>query len=159
MSNCFDFVLPKLGGGELPLAQFQHSNILIVNVASQCGLTPQYTKLQALSEQYNDEDLVVLGVPCNQFLEQEPGTDEEIQTFCSTQYGVSFPMAGKIEVNGENRHPLYEYLAGDDAKFSGDIEWNFAKFLVNRYGDVVARFGAQTEPDADEVKDAIKALS
>jgi glutathione peroxidase len=110
MTTAYDFTLPKLKGGDLPLKDLKNKVILLVNVASQCGLTPQYSKLQTLQEQYADKGLVVLGVPCNQFRGQESGNDEEIATFCDTQYGIRFPMASKIDVNGDNSHPLYQWL-------------------------------------------------
>jgi len=157
MATVYDFTLPKLGGGELKLADFQDTVLLIVNVASQCGLTPQYSKLEALQQRYGDRGFTVIGVPCNQFMGQEPGNDEQIQEFCTTQYGISFPMSGKIDVNGDNRHALYQWLTDEHEGIPGDIEWNFAKFLVNQYGDVVNRFHPQTEPDDEEVIGAIEA--
>ncbi|GAA3230287.1 glutathione peroxidase [Streptomyces thermocoprophilus] len=130
-----------------------------MNVASRCGLTPQYAALEKLHEQYADRGFTVLGVPCNQFLGQEPGTAEEIAEFCSATYGVTFPMTEKVEVNGEGRHPLYARLVGfaDAEGHSGDIRWNFEKFLLGRDGTVVARFSPQTEPDSDAVVTAIEA--
>ena len=133
--------------------------VLVVNVASKCGLTPQYEQLEQLQKKYADRGFSVLGVPCNQFLGQEPGTAEEIQTFCSTTYGVTFPLTEKVDVNGDNRHPLYSTLTAvaDAEGVDGDIRWNFEKFLVNRQGDVVARFHPKTAPDAPEVISAIEA--
>ncbi|MEH6550893.1 MAG: glutathione peroxidase [Pseudomonadales bacterium] len=157
MTTAYDFTLPKLQGGDLSLADFSNKVVLLVNVASECGLTAQYSKLQALYERLADKGLVVLGVPCNQFAAQEPGTDDDIRNFCDSQYSISFPLSGKIDVNGESAHPLYQWLTGPDSEFSGDIEWNFAKFIINRYGDVVARLPAQTEPDEQEILDAIDA--
>jgi glutathione peroxidase len=133
---------------------------LVVNVASRCGLTPQYTALEALHEELSGQGFTVVGFPCNQFGGQEPGTAEEIAEFCSATYGVTFPMAGKIDVNGAGRHPVYEVLTGhpDAAGEAGDIQWNFEKFLVDGDGRVVARFRPRTEPDAPEVRAAIKDL-
>jgi glutathione peroxidase len=132
---------------------------LVVNVASQCGLTPQYSGLVKLQEQYADRGFTVLGIPCNQFLGQEPGTPTEIASFCSTTYGVDFPLFEKIDVNGDDRHPLYEQLTpvADAEGHSGDIRWNFEKFLVSPDGAVVARFAPTTEPEAPEIIEAIEA--
>lgn len=125
---------------------------LLVNVASKCGLTPQYAKLEQLEKDYADSGFTVVGFPCNQFMGQEPGSAEEIAEFCSATYGVTFPMSEKIEVNGDGRHAIYRQLVGD----GDDIEWNFAKFLLDADGHVVARFGSRTEPDAPEVVTAIQ---
>lgn len=132
---------------------------LLVNVASKCGLTPQYEQLEALQQKYADRGFTVVGVPCNQFMGQEPGTAEEIQTFCSTNYGVTFPLWEKIDVNGESRHPLYTELTRhpDANGEAGDVQWNFEKFLVAPDGNVVARFRPRTEPDAPEVIAALEA--
>jgi len=131
---------------------------LVVNVASKCGLTPQYTALEALQKEFVAQGFTVLGVPCNQFGAQEPGSSSEIETFCSTNYGVTFPISEKIEVNGAGRHALYQALTqvADDEGHSGDIRWNFEKFLVSRDGAVVSRFKPQTTPDSAEVVAAIK---
>lgn len=125
---------------------------LLVNVASKCGLTPQYAALEQLEKDYADNGFTVVGFPCNQFNGQEPGTADEIAQFCSATYGVTFPLSEKVEVNGEGRHPIYRALVGDGE----DIEWNFAKFLIDADGNVVARFGSRTEPDAPEVVTAIQ---
>ncbi|MEU2282128.1 glutathione peroxidase [Streptomyces sp. NPDC013178] len=148
-----------LKGGSADLSQYVGQTVLIVNVASKCGLTPQYTGLERLQERYGSQGFTVLGVPCNQFLGQEPGTAEEIAEFCSATYGVTFPLTEKVEVNGEGRHPLYERLVGfaDAEGHAGDIRWNFEKFLVGRDGSVVARFSPQTEPESAEVVAAIEA--
>lgn len=132
---------------------------LIVNVASQCGLTPQYEQLEQLQKEYGDQNFSVLGVPCNQFMGQEPGTAEEIATFCSTTYGVTFPLTEKVEVNGDGRHALYEQLTPvvDADGESGDIRWNFEKFLVGRDGNVLARFAPTVVPDDPAVVGAIQA--
>src|SRR6478736_6384509 len=133
---------------------------LVVNVASKCGLTPQYTALEALHEEYAGRGFTVVGVPCNQFGGQEPGSADEIAEFCSATYGVSFPMTEKIDVNGDDRHPVYAALVGaeDEKGASGDITWNFEKFLVDGEGEVVARFSPRVEPDDARVVSAIEAL-
>ena len=138
------------------LAPFKGRVLLIVNVASECGLTPQYQGLEALFARYQPKGLSVLGFPCNQFGAQEPGTHAEIKRFCSTTYRVSFPLFAKIDVNGANRHPLYAALAGKASPFPGNVRWNFEKFLVGRDGTVLARFAADTEPDSPEVIKAIE---
>lgn len=127
---------------------------LVVNVASRCGLTPQYAGLEALQDKFGDRGFTVIGFPCNQFLGQEPGSDEEIATFCSATYGVSFPMSSKIEVNGANRDPIYATLVA--ARGSADIRWNFEKFLVGTDGEVLERFDPRVEPDAPEVVSAVE---
>ncbi|MEU7897795.1 glutathione peroxidase [Nonomuraea sp. NPDC049152] len=134
--------------------------LLIVNVASRCGLTPQYTGLVELQQEYGPRGFTVVGVPCNQFMGQEPGSAEEIQEFCSTTYGVDFPLLEKSEVNGEGRHPLYDELTGtpDADGAAGDIQWNFEKFLVDREGSVVARFRPGVEPSDPAVVTAIEKL-
>ena len=131
---------------------------LVVNVASRCGLTPQYTALEELQQKYGARGFTVIGVPCNQFGDQEPGSAEEIQTFCSTTYGVSFPMTEKVEVNGPGRHPIYQELTEtpDETGEAGDVQWNFEKWLVGADGEVAARFRPATQPDAPEVRHAIE---
>ncbi|QWB28370.1 glutathione peroxidase [Streptomyces koelreuteriae] len=148
-----------LQGGSADLSQYAGQAVLVVNVASKCGLTPQYTGLEKLQERYAQRGFTVLGVPCNQFLGQEPGSAEEIAEFCSATYGVTFPLTEKVEVNGDDRHPLYDRLTGfaDAEGHSGDIRWNFEKFLIGRDGRVVARFSPQTEPESDEVVRAVEA--
>ncbi|MEV6050160.1 glutathione peroxidase [Streptomyces sp. NPDC052107] len=159
MTNVLNVEIDALKGGSANLAQYAGKAVLIVNVASKCGLTPQYTGLEQLQERYADRGFTVLGVPCNQFLGQEPGTAEEIAEFCSATYGVTFPLTEKVEVNGEGRHPLYERLVdvADAEGHSGDIRWNFEKFLIGRDGTVVARFSPQTEPESDAIVTAIEA--
>jgi glutathione peroxidase len=132
---------------------------LVVNVASRCGLTPQYEGLERLQKRYSDRGFTVLGVPCNQFAGQEPGSSSEIAEFCSTTYGVSFPLTEKVEVNGTGRHPLYADLVDvpDAQGYTGDIRWNFEKFLIDPAGTVVARFDPRTEPESDQVISAIEA--
>ena len=132
---------------------------LVVNVASKCGLTPQYTALEALHEKYAGRGFTVVGVPCNQFGGQEPGSSEEIQEFCSTTYGVTFPMSEKVDVNGDDRHPVYADLVttADESGRTGDVQWNFEKFLISPAGEPVARIRPRTEPEAPEVVAAIEA--
>lgn len=134
--------------------------VLVVNVASKCGLTPQYEGLERLQRRYGGHRFTVLGVPCNQFAGQEPGTPEEIQTFCSTTYGTSFPMTEKLQVNGRHRHPMYERLAAapDESGKAGEVEWNFEKFLVAPDGEVIARFRPPVEPEDERVTGAIERL-
>jgi glutathione peroxidase len=153
----YDTEIASLTGGPADLAQYQGKALLIVNVASRCGLTPQYNGLQKLAEEYAGRGLAVLGVPCNQFGGQEPGTAEEIQTFCAANYGVAFPLTEKAEVNGPGRHPLYEQLVStpDGSGEAGDVRWNFEKFLVAPDGTVAARFRPTTVPDAPELLAAI----
>ena len=147
MSAFHDLILDTLSGQPLPLETFKGNVVLVVNVASKCGLTPQYAALENLYQQYKGQGFSVLGVPCNQFAGQEPGTEQEIQAFCSLNYGVSFPLSSKLDVNGPDRHQLYRLLAGEGAEFEGDITWNFEKFLVGQDGRVLARFSPRTAPD------------
>jgi glutathione peroxidase len=155
----FDAPIRTLDGEPTSLAEQKGKTLLIVNVASKCGLTPQYEGLEKLHEQFSGQGFSVLGFPCNQFMGQEPGTPEEIQTFCSTTYGVTFPLYEKIDVNGDQRHPIYSELTEvpDAEGKAGDITWNFEKFLVSPAGEVVARFRPQVQPDAPEVVSAIEA--
>jgi glutathione peroxidase len=154
----YDIDIAGLDGSPDLLADQRGKVALVVNVASKCGLTPQYEGLERIHERYAGKGFTVLGVPCNQFLEQEPGTADEIATFCSTTYGVTFPLAEKIEVNGEGRHQLYDELTpnADSEGHTGDIRWNFEKFLVAGDGTVLARFAPQVEPEAPEVTAAIE---
>lgn len=158
MANIYDFKATTIDGKEQSLRDYQGKALLLVNVASQCGLTPQYAGLQELHETFGPRGLVVLGFPCNQFGSQEPGSESEIKTFCETKFGVSFPMFAKVDVNGEQRHPLYAYLTAQAAEpdGSGDIQWNFAKFLIDREGNVAARFAPTAKPVSDEVVAAIE---
>ena len=158
MTTISEIPVTTLRGEEATLGQFG-GPVLVVNVASRCGLTPQYTGLEKIAEDYRDRGLTVVGVPCNQFMGQEPGSAEEIQTFCSTTYGVTFPLTEKVEVNGEGRHPLYEELTAvpDAEGEAGDIQWNFEKFLVAPGGEVVGRFRPAVEPESDELVGAIEA--
>jgi len=154
-----DIELRTLAGEPASLGDYAGSTVLVVNVASQCGLTPQYTGLQELQDSFAERGFTVAGFPCNQFGAQEPGTPEEISEFCSLNYGVTFPMFAKIDVNGPDRHPLYtELTAAPDAEGkAGDIQWNFEKFLIDGEGKIVARFRPLTEPQAPEVISAIEA--
>jgi len=156
----YDVQIADLRGKPLDLEQFRGTTALVVNVASRCGLTPQYAVLEELHERYAGRGFSVLGVPCNQFGGQEPGTAEEIAEFCSATYGVTFPMTEKVEVNGADRHPLYQKLVEEpDAEgYTGDIRWNFEKFLIGPDGVVRARFGPRTSPDAPEVTSAIESV-
>jgi glutathione peroxidase len=155
-----DIPLTTLDGNPTSLADFDGRALLVVNVASKCGLTPQYGALEQLARDYTDRGLTVIGVPCNQFMGQEPGSPEQIATFCSTTYGVTFPLLAKADVNGADRHPLYAKLteASDAAGEAGDVQWNFEKFLIAPNGEVVNRFRPRTEPDAPEVISAIEAV-
>jgi glutathione peroxidase len=160
MTSLTDIALTTLDGRPTTLAALADGAALVVNVASKCGLTPQYTALEQLAKDYGDRGLTVIGVPCNQFMGQEPGSAEEIQTFCSTNYGVTFPLLAKADVNGEDRHPLYAELTktADSSGEAGDIQWNFEKFLLAPGGEVVNRFRPRTVPDAPEVVAAIEAV-
>ncbi|MDX2704715.1 glutathione peroxidase [Streptomyces sp. NPDC001902] len=157
--SIYDIPLRTLTGEPASLADHRGKALLIVNVASKCGLTPQYEGLERLQKRYADRGFTVLGFPSNQFAGQEPGTAEEIATFCSATYGVSFPLYEKADVNGEQRHPLYAALTetADAEGQAGDVQWNFEKFLVGGDGQVVGRFRPRTEPEADEIVAAIEA--
>lgn len=160
MSAFHELTLHALDGEDLPLAPFKGKVVLVVNVASKCGLTPQYASLESLHQLYKAKGFSVLGLPCNQFAGQEPGSEREIQEFCSLNYGVSFPLSSKLEVNGPQRHSLYRLLAGEGAEYPGDISWNFEKFLVGKDGRVLARFAPRTAPDDPALVQAIeKALA
>jgi glutathione peroxidase len=158
--SIYEIPLTRIDGDPLDLAQFRGTALLVVNVASRCGLTGQYEGLQRLHERLSVRGLSVLGVPCNQFGEQEPGTAGEIVGFCTREYGVSFPLTAKLEVNGRRRHPLYRALTAtaDAGGEAGDVEWNFEKFLVSPFGEVVARFRPRVEPEDDELLAAIEAV-
>ncbi|RUG96724.1 glutathione peroxidase [Pseudomonas aeruginosa] len=156
MSAFHDLTLQGLDGQDLPLSPFKGKVLLVVNVASKCGLTPQYAGLENLYQTYRERGFAVLGVPCNQFAGQEPGSEADIQSFCSLNYGVSFPMSAKVEVNGSARHPLYRLLAGEGAEFPGDITWNFEKFLLGPDGRVLVRFSPRTAPDDPALVQAIE---
>src|SRR4051794_12101616 len=153
-----DIKIGSLSGDPGSLSDHKGKAVLVVNVASKCGLTPQYEGLERIHEQYRDRGFTVIGVPCNQFGEQEPGSPEEIATFCSTSYGVTFPMTEKVEVNGENRHPLYQQLVDvpDGEGHTGDIRWNFEKFVIAPGGEQITRFSPLTEPEAPELIETIE---
>ncbi|MEJ2857727.1 MULTISPECIES: glutathione peroxidase [unclassified Saccharothrix] len=155
-----DIAVNTLAGEPSSLGSLRGKALLVVNVASKCGLTPQYTGLERLQQRFGEAGFSVVGFPCNQFAGQEPGTAEEISTFCSTTYGVTFPLFEKIEVNGPGRHPLYAELTShaDADGAAGDVQWNFEKFLISPEGDVVARFRPRTEPEDDDVVKAIEAV-
>ena len=157
--SIYDPPLHSLTGDQTSLGDYRGQALLVVNVASKCGLTPQYEGLERLQKTYGDKGFTVLGFPCNQFGEQEPGSSEEIATFCSATYGVTFPLFEKVEVNGDRRHPVYEELVAfpDGEGEAGDIQWNFEKFLVSPAGEIVRRFRPMVDPEAPEVTDAIEA--
>ena len=160
--SILDAKIARLDGTQTTLGEITAGRAaLLVNVASKCGLTPQYTGLEELHETYGDERFTVVGIPCNQFYGQEPGTAEEIAEFCSATYGVTFPMTEKIEVNGEDRHEIYAGLVGTPTEKGegGDVSWNFEKFLIAADGTVIARFSPQVEPDDPMLIDAVKALA
>lgn len=148
-----DFTMKDIDGKEVPLSQYKGKVVMIVNVASKCGFTPQYEQLEAVYKKYKDKGLVILGFPANQFRHQEPGSNDEIKSFCTKNYGVTFDMFSKIVVRGEGIDELYKYLTSKETnkKFGGEIQWNFTKFLVGRDGKVIARFEPRVKPDAPEV--------
>lgn len=154
-----NFKMKSLDGKDVDLSKYQGKVVLIVNVASRCGNTPQYKDLQTLYDKYGKDGFVILGFPCNQFGKQEPGTNEQIAEFCSKNYGVTFDMFDKIEVNGPSAAPLYKYLTSEETnpKYAGKIEWNFQKYLIGRNGEVVAKFNARLKPSAAEVVQTIEA--
>jgi glutathione peroxidase len=156
--SIYDFNLKTIDGEHVSLKTYQGKVVLLVNVASKCGFTPQYTSLEAIYEKYKDRGLVIVGIPANNFGSQEPGTDEEIKKFCSSKYMVTFPMMSKVSVLGDDKTPLYVFLTAKDTdpKFSGDIKWNFTKFLFDRNGNPVARFEPNVTPDSPEVTAAIE---
>jgi glutathione peroxidase len=157
VTTIHDFTATTIDGEDQPLSDFAGRALLVVNVASKCGFTPQYRGLEELYERYRDEGLSVLGFPCDQFGHQEPGTEDEIATFCETSFGVTFPMFSKIDVNGKNAHPLYEWLKTEKkGVLGGAIKWNFTKFLVDPEGNVVQRYGSATKPE--DIADDIEAL-
>jgi glutathione peroxidase len=158
MTTTHDFEHKTIGGQPRSLGEYRGQVMLIVNVASQCGLTPQYAGLEELYRHMKDRGLVVLGFPCNQFGAQEPGTEAEIEQFCTARFDVTFPMWSKLEVNGPGRHPLYAWLTAQDTQPDGpgDVRWNFAKFVVGKDGQVVARFGPTTAPTDEAVMAAIE---
>lgn len=154
--SVYDVPLKDIDGKDTSLKEFQGKVMLIVNVASQCGKTPQYKQLEALNQEFKKDGLAVLGFPCNDFGSQEPGTNDQIKEFCSTQYKVTFPMFDKIVVKGPDQHLLYQVLSGPQSPFPGDVKWNFGKFLVGKDGKILKRFEPGVKPDAPEVVEAIK---
>jgi glutathione peroxidase len=156
-SKLYDIPLKDIDGKPTTLSAYKGKVLLFVNVASQCGLTPQYKSLEATFKKYKDKGLVILGFPCNDFGAQEPGSNDEIKAFCSSKYSVSFPLFDKLHVKGPEQHPLYHALTGPQSPFPGDIKWNFGKFLVGRDGKILKRFEPRVAPDGDEVVAAIEA--
>lgn len=156
--SIYDFTMNSIDGQPVSLSSYKGKVVLLVNVASKCGFTPQYAGLEELYEKYKDRGFVIVGVPANNFAQQEPGSNEEIKTFCSRKYNVTFPMMAKVSVLGEDKTPLYVYLTdkSSDPKFAGDIKWNFTKFLFDREGRPVARFEPAVTPDSPEVTAAIE---
>jgi len=160
--SIYDFTLNSIDGKPMPLANFKGKVILVVNVASRCGFTPQYSALESIYEKYKDQGFVILGFPANNFGAQEPGTNQEIKTFCQSKYNVTFPMMAKVSVKGDDKTPLYQYLTDKSAnpKTGGDIQWNFTKFLVGPDGQIIPRFEPAVTPASPEVTGAIeKALA
>ncbi|WP_446743298.1 glutathione peroxidase [Silvibacterium acidisoli] len=159
VKNIYDFTIKSIDGKPVSLHEYHGKVVMIVNVASKCGFTPQYAGLESLYEKYKDRGLVIVGVPANNFAQQEPGTDAEIKKFCSNKYNVSFPMMHKVSVLGPDQAPLYAFLTdkSTDPAFAGDIKWNFTKFLFDRNGTPVARFEPKTTPDSPEVTSAVEA--
>ena len=156
--SVYDFSARTIDGNEQPLSAYRGHALLIVNVASKCGFTPQYAGLEALYEKYKDRGFVIIGVPANNFAQQEPGTNAEIKTFCSRKYNVTFPMMAKVSVLGDDETPLYRFLTDKsvDPKFGGDIKWNFTKFLFDRHGNLISRFEPPVTPDSTEVQSAVE---
>jgi len=155
--SIYDFTLPLLNGKDAPLAAYKGKVVLVVNVASRCGFTPQYSALESIYEKYKDQGFVIIGFPANNFAGQEPGTNEEIAKFCTGKYNVTFPVYGKISVKGDDQAPLYSYLTKEaNPTLAGDIKWNFTKFLIDRNGKVVQRFEPPVTPDSPEVVAAIE---
>ena len=157
--SIYDFTMKSIDGQPVSLKSYSGKVVLLVNVASKCGFTPQYTALEALYEKYKDRGFVIVGVPANNFMQQEPGTDQEIKKFCSNKYNVTFPMMSKVSVLGDDETPLYRFLTDKSANPSvgGDIKWNFTKFLFDRRGNPVTRFEPPVKPDSPEVQAAIEA--
>ncbi len=160
--SLYNFTMKSITGKDVPLSSYKGKVLLVVNVASQCGYTPQYETLEKLHETYNAKGLHVLGFPANNFGEQEPGTNEEIQQFCKSKYGIKFDMFSKISVHGQDIHPLYKYLTsgGDNATLAGDVRWNFEKFLIGKDGHIIKRYSSRTSPDNPEfIRDIEAALA
>jgi len=157
-SSVHEFTMTSIDGKSAALSQYKGKVMLVVNVASRCGYTPQYKGLQALYEKYKDKGLVVIGVPANNFGGQEPGTNEEIQTFCTRNYSVTFPMMSKVSVKGDDKTPLYQYLtdAASNSSTGGEVRWNFTKFLVDKNGKVIGRFESKVAPDSADLTGAVE---
>ena len=157
--SIYDFTMKSIDGQQVSLKNYSGKVVLLVNVASKCGFTPQYEALEKVYETYKDRGLVIVGIPANNFAQQEPGTNDEIKKFCSSKYGVTFPMMAKVSVLGEDQTPLYSFLTAKDTdpQFAGDIKWNFTKFLFDRSGKPIARFEPNVTPDSPEVTSAIEA--
>jgi glutathione peroxidase len=158
-TSIYNFTMDSIDGKPVNLGSFSGKVVLVVNVASKCGFTPQYAALESLYEKYKDKGFVIIGVPANNFMSQEPGTNEEIKKFCSNKYNVTFPMMSKVSVKGDDKAPLYTFLTdkASDPQFGGDIKWNFTKFLFDRNGNPVARFEPATTPDSPQVIAAVEA--
>lgn len=156
-ASIYDIKVKDIDGNDTSLSAYKGKVLLIVNVASKCGFTPQYKGLEAIYKKYQDQGFVILGFPCNQFGQQEPGTSAEIKEFCTSKYDVTFPMFEKIEVNGAHRHPLYVMLAGKESPFPGNITWNFNKFLISKDGKIIKRFDSKITPESAEITKAIEA--
>ena len=156
--SIYDFIMKDIDGQDIKMDQYRGKVLLIVNVASKCGYTKQYEGLQKIYLKYRNQGFLVLGFPANNFLSQEPGTDEEIKTFCSTKYNVTFPMFSKISVKGDDKHPLYRFLTETQSnpEFAGEIKWNFNKFLVDKSGKIIARFDSGVKPEDDELINTIE---
>ncbi len=154
--SLYDIPLKDIDGKDTSLKAYQGKVLLIVNVASKCGFTPQYEGLEAIQKKYQDKAFTVLGFPCNDFGSQEPGSTEEIKQFCSSKYSVTFPMFDKLHVKGAEQHPLYAALTGKDSPFPGDIKWNFGKFVIGRDGKILKRFDSQVKPESPQVTGAIE---
>lgn len=158
MDGFYQFIMQDIDGKEVSLSNYQGKVVLVVNVASKCGFTPQYEGLERIYLKYNHRGFVILGFPSNDFLGQEPGTNEEIKTFCTLNYGVTFPMFSKIKVKGKEKHPLYAYLTDKktNSEFSGEITWNFNKFLIDRQGNIINRFDSAVKPEDKKIINAIE---
>ena len=158
-NTLYDYVIEDIDGNKIPLGAYKGKVLLIVNVASKCGYTPQYEGLQNIYEAYNDKGLVVLGFPANNFMGQEPGTEEDIKQFCTLNYGITFPMSSKVSVRGSDQDPLFDYLTTQpNQDFEGGIRWNFEKFLIDKDGKLQRRFRSGVEPESEEITKAIEAL-
>lgn len=157
--SVYEFPLTDIDGNEMTLEKYKGNVILIVNTASECGYTPQYEGLQAIYEEYKDDGLVVVGFPANNFNGQEPGTEEDIKQFCQLNYGVNFPLSSKVSVKGDDQHPLFSFLTSqENPDFTGEIKWNFEKFLIDREGNLERRFRSAVKPESEEMLTAIKSL-